>query len=1114
MNRILWLVSFAVLTAGLAFAQEPSGFTKATLPAAKNIEGGIAVNPVTHKVYLVAEETVEGSDDRKAVFVFDLETITQAPKVIPIANENEYITIDSTRNLIYVATKFDTAEEETDAGGRDDEVVTAAAYASRTAGTLTVIDGNTDTVIATWNFDLGVEPEQVAVDPASHIVYVGAKAPEGESANNETCTSGVPIPDIGEPSDVECWTPGYIYAFYVEPAANPIISHLKTIPAGDDPESVVFSNGMVYAANEDDGTVTIASAVTIEGGSAEAGYVVGGGELLTDTPVPPTTENLANSSFPYKLDIFYPYGPNPLGCPENQFEADKMVAGDQSVFITDDRSRVARIVGTVGTAMQEIPGATICEQIPNSDGGGENTANNVAFMHRSADDRQFLYVVSEQNTVAVLDPATMAQTATITIPEARHFDGIAVDGEANRVWLTDEDLQLVFVLEGECADGTGECSSLTPQDSTSSSLSVTPNPAGEGQLISFMATAATTGAHPPTGSMAFYDNGIPVDSATLDASGVASSSNSTLFAGTHNITAVYGGDFYNAESISEAVSLKINLVDNVNTSLSAAPTKTITGMEVILNVAVTTLGTHIPTGTITFNDGTTPIGTAALNASGVSSFSTSALAVGAHPIVAAYSGDIYNRSGVSNAVTVTVDDAAAPVITSANATTLVGGSAGSFTVIASGWPIPALSYAGTIPDGLTFVDNANGTAALAGTTNAVGIYPFTIRAVNSVSPDATQEFTLIVSSAKAAMLSPVQGSTLSGSTATFSWAGGAGVTNYYLWIGTAEGAHDLKNVALPSSTTAYNATNLPTTGATLYVRLYSQINAVNQFNSYTYAQATAAKATIVSPSDGSSLPGASVTFSWTGGSAVTTYYLWIGTTEGGHDLKNVTLGPGTVSYAVNNLPTNGAPIYVRLYSLINGVLQYNSYTYTQASASKAVMISPSNGSTLPGSSATFNWGGGAGVTKYFLWLGTTEGARDLKNVTLGPDATSYLAMNLPTDGAPVYARLYSLINGVYQYNSYAYTQANRTKAAMIAPSQGSTISPVSTVFLWSPATGASSYYIWIGTTPGSKDVRNVAIPAGTTTYTALNLQPGTIYVRLYSLIDGSYKYNDYSYTAQ
>jgi hypothetical protein len=47
---------------------------------------------------------------------------------------------------------------------------------------------------------------------------------------------------------------------------------------------------------------------------------------------------------------------------------------------------------------------------------------------------------------------------------------------------------------------------------------------------------------------------------------------------------------------------------------------------------------------------------------------------------------------------------------------------------------------------VTFVDNGDGTATLAGTPGAgtEGSYPFTITAANTASPNASQNFTLIV----------------------------------------------------------------------------------------------------------------------------------------------------------------------------------------------------------------------------------------------------------------------------------------------------------------------------------------------------------------------------------
>jgi hypothetical protein len=94
--------------------------------------------------------------------------------------------------------------------------------------------------------------------------------------------------------------------------------------------------------------------------------------------------------------------------------------------------------------------------------------------------------------------------------------------------------------------------------------------------------------------------------------------------------------------------------------------------------------------------------------------------------------------------TLTVNQA--PGITSANHTTCTAGKACAFTVKSTGAPTPGLSEKGALPRGVTFKDNGDGTATLAGTPAAGtgGTYAFTIAAKNGVSPDAIQSFTLIV----------------------------------------------------------------------------------------------------------------------------------------------------------------------------------------------------------------------------------------------------------------------------------------------------------------------------------------------------------------------------------
>jgi len=95
--------------------------------------------------------------------------------------------------------------------------------------------------------------------------------------------------------------------------------------------------------------------------------------------------------------------------------------------------------------------------------------------------------------------------------------------------------------------------------------------------------------------------------------------------------------------------------------------------------------------------------------------------------------------------TLTVNPATQPpTITSANATTFTSGTPGTFTVTTTGSLPMSISETGTLPSGVTFIDNTNGTATLSGTpTGATGTYLLTITASNGTSP-ASQSFTLTV----------------------------------------------------------------------------------------------------------------------------------------------------------------------------------------------------------------------------------------------------------------------------------------------------------------------------------------------------------------------------------
>ena len=82
---------------------------------------------------------------------------------------------------------------------------------------------------------------------------------------------------------------------------------------------------------------------------------------------------------------------------------------------------------------------------------------------------------------------------------------------------------------------------------------------------------------------------------------------------------------------------------------------------------------------------------------------------------------------------------------------------------------------------------------------------------------------------------------------------------------------------------------------------------------------------MVAPVPGSGFGSSTVSFSWTAGSGVTQYWLFVGTTVGGSDLYSQSTGTN-LSATASGLPTT-APVYVRLWSLVGGVWQYTDYGY-------------------------------------------------------------------------------------------------------------------------------------------------------------------------------------------
>ena len=172
-----------------------------------------------------------------------------------------------------------------------------------------------------------------------------------------------------------------------------------------------------------------------------------------------------------------------------------------------------------------------------------------------------------------------------------------------------------------------------------------------------------------TGLITFFNFATSLGTAVLNA-GKAVFTTSTLSgaAALNSFSFIYGGDGNLAGSTSTAVTQTVNQA-NTTTSLSTFSTSSVFRQSVVFTATVTVPGLGLATGLVTFLDGTSTLGTAALNNS-VATFTTTCLSVSSspHTITAVYGGDI-NFAG--STATPTLKQTVGP----ASTTTTVTGTA-------------------------------------------------------------------------------------------------------------------------------------------------------------------------------------------------------------------------------------------------------------------------------------------------------------------------------------------------------------------------------------------------------------------------------------------------------
>ncbi|HVG24671.1 MAG TPA: M36 family metallopeptidase [Thermoanaerobaculia bacterium] len=283
---------------------------------------------------------------------------------------------------------------------------------------------------------------------------------------------------------------------------------------------------------------------------------------------------------------------------------------------------------------------------------------------------------------------------------------------------------------------------------TLSSLVTSANPSPFASPLTLTATV-TASAGTPTGNVTFFDGATNLGTAAL-ASGTASLSTSSLTVGAHNLTAAYAGAPGFLASNAAPVAQTINKIATTLTLLSSLNPSN-SGNPVTFTATVSATSGS-PTGSVTFLDGATPLGSIALT-SGVATFTTSTLTGGPHTINATYAGtatfasaaNALSQSVVTGSV-IAFNPIAYSKFENAGTVTLTVTRTGGNTSGAAS--VQFATASGTALSNIRFAANS-GTVNFAGGETSKTV---DITLINTTAIEGKQSFTVTLSNPVAAVL--------------------------------------------------------------------------------------------------------------------------------------------------------------------------------------------------------------------------------------------------------------------------------------------------------------------------------------------------------------------------
>ena len=385
--------------------------------------------------------------------------------------------------------------------------------------------------------------------------------------------------------------------------------------------------------------------------------------------------------------------------------------------------------------------------------------------------------------------------------------------------------------------------------------------------------------------------------------------------------------------------------------------------------------------------------------------------------------------------------------------------------------------------------------------------------------DNLRVYTCDVLAAGPVITSPTPSSTLTGSSETFTWDyNGSAVEQWALMVGSTIGGSEYFIAGAIDNATSTIANGLPTDGSIIYVRLWYRVGTTWDSIDTTYTAATLSTQPpeIVTPTAGATLTASNEVFIWNyNGGAVEQWALMAGSTVGGSEYFITGAIDNATTTVANGLPTDGSTIYVRLWYRIGTTWSSIDATYT-AAIQAPVITTPVVGATLTASSEIFTWEyNGSAVEQWALMAGSTPGGSEYFVGGAIDNATTTVAIGLPTDGSIIYVRLWYRVGATWSSIDATYTAATQSPV-ITSPIAGATLTTSNEVFAWDYNGGAvEQWALMAGSTIGGSEyfIAGAIDNATSTVVNGLPTDGSIIYVRLWYRIGTTWDSIDATYTA-